>query len=126
MGSFSGVPISGEFLEPADSAHLSQWLECARQPLGEGSILATLSDGEPALMAALSEVWPNVAHQLCQMHFLGNLSDPLQKDDLTLKQQLQQDLKGLPSVPDLSEQEAVKRLSSWPMVSGESPKKMML
>ncbi len=49
------------------------------------------------------------------MHFLGNLSDPLQKDDLALKQQLQQDLKGLPSVPDLSEQEAAKRLSSWPV-----------
>lgn len=122
----SGVPISGEFLEPADRAHLSQWLQRARQQLGEVSILATLSDGEPALVAALSEVWPDVAHQLCQMHFLGNLSDPLQKDDLALKQQLQQDLKGLPSVPDLSEQEAAKRLSSWPVASGEPIKKKTL
>ena len=77
-------------------------------------------------MAALSEVWPDVAHQLCQMHFLGNLSVPLPQDDLALKQQLQQDLKGLPSVPDLSEQEAAKRLSSWPVVPGEPLKKKML
>ncbi len=68
---------------------------------------------------ALSEVWPDVVHQLCQMHFLGNLSDPLQKDDLVLKQQLQQDLKGLPRVPDLSEPEAAERLSSWPVVPDE-------
>ena len=122
----SGVPISGEFLEPADSAHLSQWLEHCRQRLGDVSILATLSDGEPALAAALSEVWPDVAHQLCQMHFLGNLSDPLQKDDLALKQQLQQDLKGLPSVPDLSEQEAFSRLSSWPVVPVKPVKKKTL
>ena len=119
----SGIPISGEFLEPADSAHLSQWLQRCRQQLPEGSILATLSDGEPALVAALLEVWPDGAHQLCQMHFLGNLSDPLQTDDLLLKQHLQQELKKLPRVPDLSEQEAAERLTSWSVVPGESPKK---
>ena len=57
------------------------------------------------------------------MHFLGNLSDPLQTDDLLLKQHLQQELKKLPRVPDLSEQEAAERLTSWPVVPGESPKK---
>ncbi len=60
------------------------------------------------------------------MHFLGNLSDPLQKDELVLKQELQQDLKGLPRVPDLSEPEAAERLSSWPVVTGEPLKKKTL
>ncbi len=74
-------------------------------------------------MAALLEVWPDGAHQLCQMHFLGNLSDPLQTDDLFLKQSLQKELKKLPCVPELSEQEAAERLTSWPVVPGESQKK---
>ena len=122
----SGVPISGEFLEPADTLHLSQWLERCGQQLGETPILALLSDGEPALVAALAEVWPDVVHQLCQMHFLGNLSEPLQKEDLVLKQQLQQDLKGLPRVPDLAEQEVAQRLECWPVLPGESLKKKTL
>ena len=122
----SGIPIRGEFLEPADTAHLSQWLERCSQQLGKASILALLSDGESALVAALSAVWPDVVHQLCQMHFLGNLSEPLQKEDLVLKQQLQQDLKGLPRVPDLSEQEAAQRLECWSVVPGEPLKKKTL
>ncbi len=60
----SGVPISGEFLEPADTAHLSQWLERCSQQLGEVAMLALLSDGESALVGALTEVWPDVVHQL--------------------------------------------------------------
>ena len=60
------------------------------------------------------------------MHFLGNLSEPLQKEDLLLKQQLQQQLKGLPRVPDLSEQEATQRLESWPVLPGEPLKKKTL
>ena len=122
----SGVPISGEFLEPADTVNLSQWLERCGQQLGEASILALLSDGEPALVGALAEVWPDVVHQLCQMHFLGNLSEPLQKEDLVLKQQLQQELKGLPRVPALSEQEAAQRLECWSLVPGELAKKKTL
>ncbi len=60
------------------------------------------------------------------MHFLGNLSEPLQKEDLLLKQQLQQELKGLPRVPDLSEQEVAQRLECWSLVPGEPLKKKML
>lgn len=122
----SGTPLSGEFLEPADSIHLSQWLEHCRQQLGEVVILSSLSDGERALVSALSEVWPETKHQLCQMHFLGNLCEPLQEDDIALKKQLQDQLKGLPGVPNLSEQEATNRLSGWPIVPGESFKKKSL
>ena len=81
----SGVPISGEFLKPADSEDLSQWLQHCRQQVDESSILATLSDGEPALLGAFSKVWPDAIHQMCHMHVLRNLSDPLQKDAIAMK-----------------------------------------
>jgi transposase-like protein len=60
--------------------------------------LATLSDGEDTLIAAMKKVWPNAPHQRCQEHFLGNLAEEVLDDDTQLRQGMRQSLGGLPKV----------------------------
>ena len=38
-------------------------------------VLATLSDGESAIIAAINSTWTDAPHQRCQAHFLSNLSE---------------------------------------------------
>ena len=46
--------------------------------------LATLSDDEKAIIAALKRSWPKAVHQRCQLHFLNNLAAPVLKVDTQL------------------------------------------
>ena len=62
-------------------------------------VLATLSDGENTLIAALKTCWPQVPHQRCQVHFLNNLVDDILDYDDELRKDMRQDLGGLPKVP---------------------------
>ena len=61
-------------------------------------VLATLSDGEDTLIAAMQQVWPNAPHQRCQEHFLGNVAEEVLDDDTQLRQGMRQSLGGLPKV----------------------------
>ena len=93
----SGTPVAAAWLDKRDSAHLHAWLE----PYGQLGlkVLATLSDGEEAEVAALQAVWPGVPHQICQVHFLGNLAQPIREGDERLRQALADRLGKLPPVP---------------------------
>jgi hypothetical protein len=62
-------------------------------------VLATLSDGERAIIEALRTCWPEAPQQRCQAHFLNNLVEPVLDYDTELRQRLRQDLGGLPKVP---------------------------
>jgi len=106
----SGTPISGLLMDQADTPHLTAWLTDCRALIGDFPILATLSDGEKALVAALKTVWSQAPHQLCQMHFMKNLSEPVHKDDQALRESLKAQLSPLPAVPDLEPEEAATRL----------------
>ena len=66
-------------------------------------MLATLSDGEKSIIAAMNSTWIDAPHQRCQAHFLGNLSESVLPLDTKLRQQLKTDIDGLPKVPDSSE-----------------------
>ena len=63
-------------------------------------ILATLSDGEAAIIDALETCWPEAPHQRCQAHFLNNLADPALVYDDELRKWMRQDLGGLPKAPE--------------------------
>ena len=63
-------------------------------------VLATLSDGENTLIAALQASWPQAPHQRCQAHFLNNLAEAVLDYDDQLRKDLRQDLGRLPSVPE--------------------------
>jgi len=53
-------------------------------------LLATVSDKQGCVRKALEEVWPDVPHQWCQSHYLGNATAPIYARDSALKTTLRQ------------------------------------
>src|SRR5512133_40079 len=94
----SGTAVAAVQLEQATAERLWAWLEPYQHlPF---AVLATLSDGEEAIIAALKHCWPSAPHQRCQVHFLNNLVAPVLEVDSQLRQALQNDIGGLPTVPE--------------------------
>jgi hypothetical protein len=84
-------------LEGAKAQELEEWLAPIKDVY---PVLATISDGEKAIVAAMERCWPEAAHQRCQAHFLGNLAEPLVTLDAQLREKMRDDLGGLPPVPE--------------------------
>ena len=99
----SGTPVDAIQLNGATTDRLYAWLE----PYGAlpFSVLATLSDGEKAVVAGLKKRFPKTPHQRCQAHFLSNLAEPVLEMDTQLRQGMREELGGLPKVPERSESE---------------------
>ena len=94
----SNTPVAAIQLEHAKTSELLQWLEPYRAlPY---AVLATLSDGELAIIEALETCWPEAPRQRCQAHFLNNLADPALVYDDELRKWMRQDLGGLPKAPE--------------------------
>ena len=119
----SGTPISGMLIDRADTPHLVDWLTGCRALLDGLPVLALLSDQEKALVSALRTVWPDARHQLCQMHFMQNLSEPVHREDQKMRQTLRDHLCALPSIPDLEPEEARARIEDLVSKSDVSGKK---
>jgi len=98
----SGTPVSAIQLENATTSRLMEWLV----PYTELSfkVLATLSDGEKAIVAALKGCWQDAPHQRCQLHFLNRVAEPVMEKDSRLRRQLRDDLGGLPPVPEYTKE----------------------
>jgi len=93
----SGQPVAALQGERIDQNDLERWLHPYQVlPL---PVLATLSDGERTLVAALKACWPEAPHQRCQVHFLNNLADDVLDYDDELRKNMRQDLGGLPKAP---------------------------
>jgi len=94
----SGRPVAAWQSEHVTEQELVDWL----QPYTElpFQVLATLSDGEDTLIAALKSCWPQAPHQRCQAHFLNNLAEAVLDYDDQLRKNMRQDLGGLPGVPE--------------------------
>ena len=56
-------------------------------------ILATVSDKQGCVRKALNEVWPDVPHQWCQPHYLGNATKPIYARDSELKTELRREIR---------------------------------
>lgn len=56
-------------------------------------ILATVSDKQGCVRKALNEIWPDVPHQWCQPHYLGNATKPLYARDSELKTELRRTIR---------------------------------
>ena len=93
----SGTPVDAIQTSYPTAEELVAWLEPYRELPYE--VLATLSDGEDRIIAALKDSWPSAPHQRCQEHILGNLAEPVLKEDTKLRQWMRDDLSGLPGVP---------------------------
>lgn len=96
----SGKPVAALQREHLTEAELVEWLQ-PYQAL-PFRVLATLSDGEVTLVAALKSCWPEAPHQRCQAHFLNNLAEAVLDYDDQLRKNMRQDLGGLPPVPENS------------------------
>ncbi|MBC1221105.1 hypothetical protein GNF10_22300 [Nostoc sp. UCD121] len=97
----SGTPVGGVQLPQAKAQQLIEWLQPYQQlPY---KVLATLSDGESAIITAMNSSWTDAPRQRCQAHFLNNLSDAVLPLDTKLRHQLKTDLDGLPKVSLSSE-----------------------
>jgi len=94
----SGKPVAALQGEHLTEAELVAWLR-PYQGL-PFQVLATLSDGEVSLVAALQSCWPEAPHQRCQAHFLNNLAEAVLDYDDQLRQNIRQDLGGLPPVSE--------------------------
>jgi len=80
------------------------------------AVLATLSDGEEAIVSALRTCWPSARLQRCQAHFLSNLAEGVLPVDTSLREQLRADLGGLPAVPEREEAPLVADAPANPSV----------
>ena len=56
-------------------------------------LLVTISDKQPCIKKALEKLWPDVPHQWCQPHYLGNLADPVYEEDRKLKTKMRQNIR---------------------------------
>jgi hypothetical protein len=97
----SGTPVDAIQVNYPTADELVAWLQPYRElPF---KVLATLSDGEDRIIAALKTCWPTAPHQRCQEHVLNNLAEPVLKVDTQLRKRMRYDLGGLPAVPTQSE-----------------------
>jgi len=93
----SGSVVSAIQLEPPNEKDLTDWLMTYQGY----PVLASVSDGEERIIAALRAIWPNAPRQRCQEHFLGNLAEEVLENDTELRKQMRVDLGGLPKISDL-------------------------
>jgi hypothetical protein len=90
-------PVGALQREHIGEKELVDWLAVYKEI--QVPVLATLSDGEKTLIAALKTSWPQAPHQRCQVHFLNNLVEDILEYDDELRQNMGQDLGKLPQVP---------------------------
>lgn len=88
----SGTVVAALQQEAPNETLLADWLK----PYANYPLLASMSDGEERIIAALRKVWPDAPRQRCQEHFLGNLADEVLGHDTELRKQMRADLGGLP------------------------------
>ena len=93
----SGTPVAGAQMDHPTAKELIEWLKPYKALPYQ--TLATLSDGEDTIIAALETCWPDAPRQRCQEHFLGNLAEPVLGVDGKLRGWMKKDLAGLPAVP---------------------------
>lgn len=114
----SGTVVGAIQMEKANADRLTQWMQAYQ----EYPVLATLSDGEYTLIAALKQAWPNAPHQRCQDHFLGNVAGDVLNHDTQLRQAMRESLGGLPKVEKSSPSISISpKEAIFPPVIGQSP-----
>ena len=87
----SGIILVVGWLERVNHETLKMLLEPV-EGLGL-PIVATVSDKQSSVRKALEEMWPDMPHQWCQPHYLGNLADPLYEQDRSLKTEMRQTIR---------------------------------
>jgi len=88
---FTGLILHAAWLPVVDETTLQRFLAPVAA-LGY-PVLAVLSDKEQGLPEAVQATWLGVRHQYCQVHYLGNVADPLYQQDRHLKTQMAKEVR---------------------------------
>lgn len=91
-----GTVISVAMLDQATEGNLVEWLSAYRE--WRWVVKGTLSDNEKALVAAMKVIFSEAAHQLCQMHFVKDLSQVVHEADRELQKAMRDAMGQLPPV----------------------------
>jgi len=94
----SGTVLSGENLRSASEDVLADLLRPIAQ-LGL-PVLGVISDAQESIRGAVSKVFPNVPHQICQCHVLREAARPLFEIDRHLAVQVRKELGGVREVAE--------------------------
>lgn len=88
---FTGLTLHAAWLPVVDEPTLRRFLAPVAA-LGY-PVLAVLSDKQKSVPEAVQATWLGVRHQYCQAHYLGNVTEPLYKQDRHLKTQMAKDIR---------------------------------
>jgi hypothetical protein len=110
--------VSIAMFDQANETNLIEWLA----PYREWGVVvkATLSDNEKALVSALKTTWSDAPHQLCQMHFVKDLSEPVHEADRELQQTVREAMGQLPPVPALKRELEAEEGDAPPQADGST------
>ena len=70
-------------------------------------VQGAISDNQKAIRDAVAQVWPNVSHQLCQVHFLKAAQKLIREQDSSLAKELKKKGRGISEI----EREIEKQIS---------------
>jgi len=87
----SGMTLRCGWMSQQDQTAFVNFLK----PIAElgWQVRAVLSDKQSALLPAVAEVFPDVPHAFCQMHYLQNVALPLAEADEALKVRIRQEIR---------------------------------
>jgi hypothetical protein len=108
--------ISAAMLDQATEDNLVEWLSPYRE--WRWVVKGTLSDNEKALVTALKVTFSEAVHQLCQMHFVKDLSDPVHEADRELQKAIRDAMGQLPPV-EVPEQKQPEQKKEGDTQSGD-------
>ncbi len=111
--------MSGERLAAVSLAHhdqktLAREMEKVAQLLNslELPLRSIITDHQPGLIQAVAEVWEDVPHQFCQLHFLKALAKPIGRQDSNLAKTLKKQLRPIKEIErQLAEEQELLRQS---------------
>jgi Transposase, Mutator family len=94
----SGAVLGAANLQQASAPFLARLL----RPVREAGlpVLGVVSDAQESIRLAVADVFPGVAHQLCQYHALREAAEPLWEADRHLLVQAKKELRGLRDVEE--------------------------
>jgi hypothetical protein len=79
----SGRVLAAENVRSSDTATIRKLL----QPIHDLNlpVLGAISDAQESLLQAVAALWPTIAHQVCQFHYLREASRPIYELDRALR-----------------------------------------
>jgi MULE transposase-like protein len=99
----SGITLAAAAMNSCTGAALIRLLEPIKNFAQQHKVpvVGIVSDAEPVVRKAVRKAFPKIRHQLCQFHYISNLTKPLIKEDRKLRDAVKTSLRDLAQVERL-------------------------